>query len=331
MPVYFDRFHSPPRRAAWAGLMLRAAASMSATASSAAETMLEVGALTTMTPAWVAAFTSTLSRPTPARATTFRRAAAARASASTLVAERTRIASTSAIAGISSVRSAPLQVRISKSGPSASMVAGLSSSAMSTTGRACVESAGALTAGSSDDQGVSRTARRCARLTVPAGPRAPPTRPSLSPPSVRGDSYDGRMGAMDDAERLEPATVEEWSAWLREHHTQPSGVWLVSTRKAVGRAFSYEESVLEALRYGWVDSTVKGVDDDRTMMWFAPRRRGSMWTRINKGRVSRLEEAGLMEPAGAAAGATAKETGMWTLMDDVEDCVVPDDLAAALD
>ena len=73
MPVYFDRFHSPWRSAAWAGLTLRAAASISATASSAAETMLEVGALTTMTPAWVAALTSTLSRPTPARATTFSR------------------------------------------------------------------------------------------------------------------------------------------------------------------------------------------------------------------------------------------------------------------
>jgi uncharacterized protein YdeI (YjbR/CyaY-like superfamily) len=139
------------------------------------------------------------------------------------------------------------------------------------------------------------------------------------------------MGAMDDAERLELTTVEEWSAWLRDHPPQPQGVWLVSPRKAAERAFSYEEAVLEALRYGWVDSTVKPVDERRSMQWFAPRRRSSMWTRINKGRVARLEEAGLMEPAGAAAIATAKETGMWTLMDDVEDCIVPDDLAAAFD
>ncbi|MDR7253478.1 uncharacterized protein YdeI (YjbR/CyaY-like superfamily) [Nocardioides sp. BE266] len=139
------------------------------------------------------------------------------------------------------------------------------------------------------------------------------------------------MGAMDDAELLEPATVEEWSAWLREHHTQPQGVWLVSPRKAAERAFSYEEAVVEALRYGWVDSTVKPVDDLRSMQWFSPRRASSMWTRINKGRVARLEEAGLMEPAGAAAIAVAKDTGMWTLMDDVEDLVVPDDLAAAFE
>ena len=139
------------------------------------------------------------------------------------------------------------------------------------------------------------------------------------------------MGAMDEAERLEPTAVEQWTAWLREHHTQTTGVWLVSPRKAADRAFSYEESVLEALRWGWVDSTVKPVDAVRTMMWFAPRRKGSMWTRINKGRVARLEEAGLMEPAGAAAVAVAKETGMWTLMDDVEDLVVPPDLAVAFE
>ncbi len=139
------------------------------------------------------------------------------------------------------------------------------------------------------------------------------------------------MGVMDDAERLEPTAVEEWRRWLGEHHTQPQGVWLVSARTAAHRAFSYEEAVLEALRVGWVDSTVKPVDEHRSMMWFAPRRRGSMWTRINKARVARLEEAGLMEPAGAAAVAAAKRTGMWTLMDAVEDCVVPGDLAAAFD
>ena len=117
MPVYLLRFHSPSLSAALAGATWRAAASISATASSAAETMLEVGALTTITPLWVAALTSTLSRPTPARATTLSRGAAASASASTLVALRTRIASTSAIAGSSSARSAPLQVPDLEVGP----------------------------------------------------------------------------------------------------------------------------------------------------------------------------------------------------------------------
>ena len=136
---------------------------------------------------------------------------------------------------------------------------------------------------------------------------------------------------MDDAERLEPRTVEEWSAWLREHHARPDGVWLVNRRRAAEQSITYEQSVLEALRWGWVDSTARPLDDERSMLWFSPRRRGSVWTRTNKERVSRLEAVGLLEPAGAAAVAAARASGMWTLMDAVEDLVVPDDLAAAFE
>ena len=88
-----------------------------------------------MTPAAVAAGISTLSRPTPARAMTFRPLAAAIASPSIFVAERIRTASTPApSAARSSARFAPSQLRTSKSGPSASRVAELSSSAIRTTG-----------------------------------------------------------------------------------------------------------------------------------------------------------------------------------------------------
>ncbi len=104
------------------------------TVSSAAEMMFEVGAFTTMTPAVVADLMSTLSRPTPARAMTLSCGAAAIASASTFVAERTRIAFASASAASSAERSVPSTLRISKSGPRASTVAGESSSAISTTG-----------------------------------------------------------------------------------------------------------------------------------------------------------------------------------------------------
>ena len=136
---------------------------------------------------------------------------------------------------------------------------------------------------------------------------------------------------MDDAERFEPATVEDWSAWLAEHHATTRGVWLVSARRATDRAVGYEDAVVEALRWGWVDSTQKVLDEHRSMLWFAPRRPQSVWTRNNKQRVARLEADGRLEPAGRLAVETAKANGMWTLMDDVEDLVVPDDLAAAFD
>ena len=99
--------------------------------------MLDVGAFTTMTPAAVDAGISTLSNPTPARAITFKPLAAAIASASILVADRINTASTPfASADSNSLRSAPLQLRTSKSGPNAANVAGLNSSAIRTTGLA---------------------------------------------------------------------------------------------------------------------------------------------------------------------------------------------------
>src|SRR4051812_32156392 len=134
-PVNLLRFHSPVLRLELACGTRRATASNNATACSAAETMLEVGALTTSTPRAVAAGTSTLSSPTPARATTLSRSAAASASASTCVALRTMIASTPASAGSSAARSAPSTVLTSKSPASTSRALGASSSATRTTGR----------------------------------------------------------------------------------------------------------------------------------------------------------------------------------------------------
>ncbi|PVG81426.1 hypothetical protein DDE18_18235 [Nocardioides gansuensis] len=139
------------------------------------------------------------------------------------------------------------------------------------------------------------------------------------------------MGVMDEAERVEPASAEEWGDWLAAHHADTRGVWLVNRRRAADQAFGYEESVLEALRFGWVDSTQRPLDDDRSMMWFAPRRPDSLWTRPNKERVARLQAEGRLEAAGLAAVEQARANGNWTLLDPVEDGIVPDDLAAALD
>ena len=96
-----------------------------------------------------------------------------------------------------------------------------------------------------------------------------------------------------------------------------------------GPRISYEESVEQALCFGWVDSKGRSLDAERTMLWFAPRKRGSGWARTNKERIERLTAAGLMAPAGHAVIEAAKADGSWTLLDDVENLVVPDDLAAA--
>ena len=135
-----------------------------------------------------------------------------------------------------------------------------------------------------------------------------------------------------EADRVHPETAAEWRTWLDEHHTSSSGVWLVSWKKHTGRAtVGYDEAVTEALAVGWVDSKGAKLDDDRTMLWFTRRRATSGWSRPNKERIERLLAEGRMGPAGQEALDSAKENGTWSLLDDVENLVVPDDLAAAFD
>jgi len=137
---------------------------------------------------------------------------------------------------------------------------------------------------------------------------------------------------MVEAELVHPETREEWRSWLGRHHARSAGVWLVSWRKHTGRpVIPYDDAVGEALAFGWVDSKPRRIDDDRTALWFSPRRRGSAWSRPNKERVARMEEAGLMATAGRAAVEAAKADGTWSKLDAVEDLSIPDDLAAAFE
>jgi len=139
-------------------------------------------------------------------------------------------------------------------------------------------------------------------------------------------------GTRDDAPRVHAETAGEWRAWLEAHHADTPSVWLVSWKSATGRpSVPYERAVEEALCFGWIDSTNRSLDDERGMLWFTRRKPGSGWARTNKERIVRLEADGRMTAAGRAVIDAAKADGSWTLLDDVENLVVPDDLAAAFD
>ena len=129
-----------------------------------------------------------------------------------------------------------------------------------------------------------------------------------------------------------PTTREEWRAWLEEHHERDEGVWLVRYKKGSGKpTFSYDEAVEEAICFGWVDSLPRKLDAERSMLYFAPRKPGSGWSRANKQRVARMTAAGKMASAGFAKVEAARADGSWSALDDIENLVVPDDLRAALD
>lgn len=137
---------------------------------------------------------------------------------------------------------------------------------------------------------------------------------------------------LSDAPEVEVASRAALRDWLARHHTQASGVWLVSYKRAdTDRYLPYAAIVEECLCFGWVDSLTRAKDDLRSMLWIAPRKPGSNWSKANKDRIALLETAALLAPSGRAAVERAKADGTWTALDGVEALEVPPDLAAALD
>jgi uncharacterized protein YdeI (YjbR/CyaY-like superfamily) len=140
----------------------------------------------------------------------------------------------------------------------------------------------------------------------------------------------GRMATLPE-NAIHPLTRAEWRAWLEVNHIRPKGVWLVSYKKATGKpSIPYDEAVEEALCFGWVDSKPNKLDDERSMLWFAPRKAGTGWSRPNKERVARMIAAGLMTAAGQAKIDAAQADGSWTALDTIENLEIPPDLEAAL-
>ena len=138
------------------------------------------------------------------------------------------------------------------------------------------------------------------------------------------------MAPMNDAPCVHAEDRAAWRSWLEANHTAATGVWLVSWRRGEGPRVEYEDAVEEALCFGWIDSQGGNVDERRSRQYFAPRKPTSGWAATNKERVERLIADGRMAPAGLAAIERAKANGSWTLLDAVEQGIVPDDLAEAL-
>jgi uncharacterized protein YdeI (YjbR/CyaY-like superfamily) len=135
------------------------------------------------------------------------------------------------------------------------------------------------------------------------------------------------------ADELVVADVRRWRAWLREHHADPNGVWLVLAKKGVTdpTSLTYDEALEEAICHGWIDGQRRSRDDATFHQRFTPRRARSPWSKRNVGRVERLVAEGRMQPAGMAEVQRAKDDGRWdAAYEGQATMAVPDDLAAAL-
>ncbi|MDZ7956235.1 YdeI/OmpD-associated family protein [Nostoc sp. DedQUE09] len=129
-----------------------------------------------------------------------------------------------------------------------------------------------------------------------------------------------------------PQSREEWRKWLEENHRTSLGVWLIYYKVKSGKpSVRYSEAVKEALCFGWIDSKVKSLDEERYMQIFTPRKPKSVWSKLNKQYIEELIKQSLMTTVGLEKIEAAKENGSWNSLDAIEALIIPLDLKQALE
>ena len=93
----------------------------------------------------------------------------------------------------------------------------------------------------------------------------------------------------------------------------------------------WEEAVQVAICYGWIDSTVKKLDEERRRQFFSPRKDKSVWSKLNKTYIDKLLKENLIHESGLSKIEIAKKNGSWNSLDAVEDLIIPEDLQLAFE
>jgi uncharacterized protein YdeI (YjbR/CyaY-like superfamily) len=133
-----------------------------------------------------------------------------------------------------------------------------------------------------------------------------------------------------EIETFYPPNRQAWRKWLQENHSDKQSIWVVMYKKDSGiPSITWSDAVDEAICFGWIDSTKRPVDNEKSIQYFCRRKPTSTWSKINKAKVERLIAEGLMTKVGLDSVELAKQNGSWTILDDVEDLVIPTDLEKA--
>jgi uncharacterized protein YdeI (YjbR/CyaY-like superfamily) len=122
---------------------------------------------------------------------------------------------------------------------------------------------------------------------------------------VRRTSGDVALTA--NIKTLDVRSRARWRAWLERHHDSELEIWLVFYKRHTGKAsLHYGDALDEALCFGWVDSRIRRLDDDRYALRFTPRKTDSRWSNVNRKRYAELAAQGLLAPAGRARAPSAQ-------------------------
>ncbi len=137
---------------------------------------------------------------------------------------------------------------------------------------------------------------------------------------------------MEEKSLLHFKNATAWRDWLHENHNISSGVYLIFYKvDSPFESMRWEEAVQVAICYGWIDSTVKKLDEYSRKQLFTPRKTKSVWSKLNKTYIEKLIQDSLMHESGLQKIEIAKQNGSWESLDDVENLIIPPDLQIAFD
>jgi uncharacterized protein YdeI (YjbR/CyaY-like superfamily) len=128
-------------------------------------------------------------------------------------------------------------------------------------------------------------------------------------------------------------STREWRSWLSENHKDEEALWVIIQKKRSNKpGIRYEDAVMEAVAFGWIDGKMKSLNEFEFMQRFSPRKSNSVWSQSNRKRAERLISEGNMTPVGLLTVEEAKKNGRW---DKANSSIrgaadVPDDLTCAL-
>lgn len=134
-----------------------------------------------------------------------------------------------------------------------------------------------------------------------------------------------------DDEAFEPATVEEWREWLALNGRTQRSIWLVVHRKGSETGIDLAQAVEHALCFGWIDSKTIRRDGQSTYQTFTPRNPRSTWSQVNRDRVEKLLDAGLIAEPGQELIDLAKRIGTWDCLAEAQNGIIPADLQLEFD
>jgi uncharacterized protein YdeI (YjbR/CyaY-like superfamily) len=140
------------------------------------------------------------------------------------------------------------------------------------------------------------------------------------------------MNISDDGGIVLFENSDAWEQWLTEHHDYVQLIWLqIAKKNASTKTVTYDEALDIALCFGWIDGQRKSQDEHYFLQRFTPRRRGSLWSKRNVTKATRLLEAEKVQSSGLAEIEAAQNDGRWhRAYDSSRSMSIPNDFLSAV-